>query len=352
MAFKVTIIGGGIGGLTLAIGLLKRDIPFEIYEAAHAFTEIGLGLSLGPAAYRALPLLDPALRAIHDSLVTTHADSPGYERFRQTWFEIVWGCGAAEGEVLMDLKAQPSGQTALKRADFLNALVNLVPAHTVHFGKRLVGLVEGQGEGEGVRCEFEDGEVVVADVVVGCDGIRSRVKEYVSQCDLQPRFSGMYAYRAVLNMDKMVEAVGDRRARVSTIYVGKGVYGISYPIMRAKKVNFGIYVLSEQWDHDSWVRPARGEDILRDTKDMGRFIKAVVEVCHFIFILDLWESDVSRDFNCICGQLTVEAHDRYISMGPFRASPYCNLCTLSRGNHGRCCSCLNTPSGCRCGTGN
>ncbi|CAI7612802.1 unnamed protein product [Penicillium bialowiezense] len=277
MAFKVTIIGGGIGGLTLAIGLLKRGIPFEIYEAAHAFTEIGLGLSLGPAAYRALPLLDPALRAIHDSLVTTHADSPGYERFRQTWFEIVWGCGAAEGEVLMDLKAQPSGQTALKRADFLNALVNLVPAHTVHFGKRLVGLVEGQGEGEGVRCEFEDGEVVVADVVVGCDGIRSRVKEYVSQCDLQPRFSGMYAYRAVLNMDKMVEAVGDRRARVSTIYVGKGVYGISYPIMRAKKVNFGIYVLSEQWDHDSWVRPARREDILRDTKDMGRFIKAVVE---------------------------------------------------------------------------
>ncbi|KAJ5336429.1 Salicylate hydroxylase [Penicillium brevicompactum] len=275
MPFKITIIGGGIGGLTLAIGLLNRGIPFEIYEAAHAFTEIGLGLSLGPAAYRALPLLDPALRAIYDSLVTTHADSPGYEQFRQTWFEIVWGCGAAEGDVLMDLKALPSGQTALKRAEFLNALVGLVPGHAVHFGKRLVGIVDG--EGEGVRCEFEDGEVVVADVVIGCDGIRSRVKEFVSPGDLQPRYSGMYAYRAVLDMEDMVEAVGDRRARVSSIYVGKGAYGISYPIMRARKVNVGIYVLSEQWDHDSWVRPAEREDMLRDAKGMGRFVEALVQ---------------------------------------------------------------------------
>lgn len=284
MAFKITIIGGGIGGLTLAIGLLNRGIPFEIYEAAHAFTEIGLGLSLGPAAYRALPLLDPALRAIYDSLVTTHADSPGYEEFRQTWFEIVWGCGAAEGDVLMDLKALPSGQTALKRAEFLNALVGLVPGHTVHFGKRLVGIVEG--EGEGVRCEFEDGEVVVADVVIGCDGIRSRVKEFVSPGDLQPRYSGMYAYRAVLDMDVMVEAVGDRRARVSSIYVGKGAYGISYPIMRAKKVNVGIYVLNERWDHDSWVRPAEREDMLRDAKGMGRFVEALVQVCVFCTLRD------------------------------------------------------------------
>ncbi|CAG8162897.1 unnamed protein product [Penicillium olsonii] len=273
MPFTVTIIGGGIGGLALANGLLNRGIPIQLYEAASAFTEIGLGLSLGPAAYRALPLLDPALRAIYDSLVTTHADSPGYEEFRTTWFEIVWGCGLDEGGVLMDLKAEPSGQTALKRADFVNALVRRVPSECVHFGKRLVGIEEG----DEVRLQFDDGDVVNADVVIGCDGIHSRVKELVCQSVLLPRYSGMYGYRAVLDMEDAVAAVGDRRARLATMYVGKGAYGISYPIMQAKKVNVGVYVLSAEWNHDSWVRPAKREDLQRDTEGMGRYVQALAE---------------------------------------------------------------------------
>ena len=138
--FTVTIVGGGIGGLSLAAGLLRRNVPVQIFEAAPAFAEIGLGLSIGPAAHRALPLIDPRIRQIYDSLVTTHADSPGYERFRQTWFEIIWASTAKEGELLLDLKALPSGQTTVRRSDFLDALVRLIPPEIVHFGKRLHSL--------------------------------------------------------------------------------------------------------------------------------------------------------------------------------------------------------------------
>ncbi|KAJ5816247.1 hypothetical protein N7447_008480 [Penicillium robsamsonii] len=229
----ITIIGGGIGGLTLAAGLYLRKIPIQL---------------------------------------------PGYEDYLQTWFEIVWATGGQEGDTLMNLKALPSGQTALRRADFLNALVELVPAEFVHFGKRLKTLVERD---DGVVLEFEDGEVVDADVVVGCDGIRSKVKECmipVGSLRMRPVYSGMYGYRAVLEMGEMVAAVGEMRARVATIYVGQGAYAISYPIMRAKLVNVGIYVLSDrEWEYDSWVRPARREDIERDTKDMGRYVRSFVE---------------------------------------------------------------------------
>lgn len=281
---KITIIGGGIGGLVLAAGLHLRKIPVQIYEAAPTFKEIGLGISLGPAAYRAMPLIHPSLQKIYNSLVTTHADSPGYEGYLQTWFELVWATGEQEGDVLMNLKALPSGQTALRRADFLNALVELVPDEIVHFGKRLSSLVENEN---GVVLGFEDGEVVSADVVVGCDGIRSRVKECmlpVESLKTKPVYSGMYGYRAVLEMGEMVEAVGEKRARVATIYVGRGAYAISYPIMRARLVNVGVYVLSDNpWEYDSWVRPARREDMERDTRDMGRYVKALVEVC-FVFM--------------------------------------------------------------------
>jgi salicylate hydroxylase len=234
-----------------------------------------------------MPLIDPQIREIYDSLVTTHADSPGYERFRETWFEVVWAGGLKEGSLLMDLKALPSGQTTLRRANFLDALVSLIPAEIVQFGKRLESLVE---EGDGVRLRFDDGTVAMADVVVGCDGIKSKVKESMLPEEsqyAQPRYSGMYGYRAVLDMEDMVKAVGDQRARVSTMYIGEGAYGISYPIMRAQKVNVGLYVLSEKWDCDTWVRPAKREEMKRDAEGMGRYVKSLVEVCdhqvHFIY---------------------------------------------------------------------
>mgnify|MGYP002717946322 FL=1 len=188
----------------------------------------------------------------------------------------------------MNLKALPSGQTALRRADFLNALVDLIPSDIVHFGKRVNTVVEHDDR---VVLGFEDGDVVDADVVVGCDGIRSRVKECmmpVESLRTKPVYSGMYGYRAVLEMGDMVKAVGEKRAHVATIYLGRGVYALSYPIMRGRLVNIGIYVLSSQpWEYDSWVRPARREDIERDTRDMGRYVKALVEVCS-CFLFAIW----------------------------------------------------------------
>jgi 2-polyprenyl-6-methoxyphenol hydroxylase-like FAD-dependent oxidoreductase len=43
---KVTIIGAGIGGLTLAIALQKKGIEVEIFEAASAFGKVGAGIVL------------------------------------------------------------------------------------------------------------------------------------------------------------------------------------------------------------------------------------------------------------------------------------------------------------------
>ncbi|KND86231.1 Salicylate hydroxylase [Tolypocladium ophioglossoides CBS 100239] len=275
--FTVAIVGGGIGGLTLAIGLIRRRVRVQIYEAATAFGDVGLGLSIGPAAHRAMPLIDPHIREIYDSLVTTHADSPGYERFQQTWFEVVWATGPQAGQVLMDLKAPPSGQTTLRRADFLDALVSLIPEGTAHFGKRLQSLEETS---TGVGLSFEDGSFVAADVVVGCDGIRSKVKESMLPEEVEqtePRYSGMYGYRAILDMETMVEAVGDRRARVSTMYIGKGAYAISYPIMRATRVNVGLYASSLAWDSDTWVRPAKRDDMERDFRYMGDHVNALMK---------------------------------------------------------------------------
>ena len=57
----VSVIGGGIGGLCTAIGLLKHHhIDVQLYEAAPSFGEIGAGVAIGPNAIRALQLIGAA----------------------------------------------------------------------------------------------------------------------------------------------------------------------------------------------------------------------------------------------------------------------------------------------------
>lgn len=67
--FSVAIIGGGLTGLSLLVGLLKRDIDAKIYEQASSFTEIGAGVSLSPNAVRAMEELHPGIYEAFDKVV-------------------------------------------------------------------------------------------------------------------------------------------------------------------------------------------------------------------------------------------------------------------------------------------
>ena len=62
-SISIAIIGGGIGGLCLALGLFKQShLDVRVYEAAHTFSEIGAGISIGLNAARALDIIGPAAK--------------------------------------------------------------------------------------------------------------------------------------------------------------------------------------------------------------------------------------------------------------------------------------------------
>ncbi|PLB53343.1 putative salicylate hydroxylase [Aspergillus steynii IBT 23096] len=273
--FSVTIIGAGVGGLTLTLGLLRHNISVTIYEAAPSFKRTGFGLSMSPAAHRALSLIDPSIRKAYDALVTTHADSPGYEHFCQTWFELVWTTADMRGKVLTNLRAKSLGQTSVYCGDFLDALIDCMPRGKVQWGKNLIHMEE---MAQGTKLHFEDGSSTMADVVIGCDGIHSRVRQCMLPGEqIQPRYAGMYAYRAVLDMATMVEAVGERRARVATMYMGKGGYVVTYPIMHAKQVNVGFFRESDSWNHHTWAHPTSKEEMEQDFGHMGDAVRSIMK---------------------------------------------------------------------------
>jgi salicylate hydroxylase len=62
----VAIIGGGIGGLTAALALLKRGIDVDVYEQAAQLREVGAGIQISPNGTRVLHELglENALREV------------------------------------------------------------------------------------------------------------------------------------------------------------------------------------------------------------------------------------------------------------------------------------------------
>jgi salicylate hydroxylase len=165
-----------------------------------------------------------------------------------------------------------STRSCIHRARFLDELVQLVPEGTAQFGKRLVEIEELE-EG-GVKLKFADGETVVADAVVGCDGIKSITREMVFGEEgnkARPQFTGEYAYRALVPEAVAVETLGDELAKNCQLYVGYRGYIMSYPVEHGKFINIAAVIQKDnlEWDDDNWIIPSTKEDMLNDFKGWG-----------------------------------------------------------------------------------
>lgn len=182
---NVAVVGGGIGGLCTAIGLLKYPhLNVQIYEAAHKFSEvsarsgpalspkrssrsikIGAGVAFGPNAQRALRLIGPDTEHAFQNVATGNL----WKKHANVWIEFYYGQGARAGEFISAPK-NSTGQRSLHRAKFLDELVKLLPDGISHFGKRLLEIEEPQGNNEPLTLKFKEGPPALADCVLGCDG--------------------------------------------------------------------------------------------------------------------------------------------------------------------------------------
>lgn len=193
---SIAIVGGGIGGIALTIGLLRyvssehyqrlpgsryidsltmdsRGIDVQVYEARGAHAEVGAGICFGPNSIRAMALIDPAIRILFDGLATKNG-TPGEEEMF-----IQFRSGFGDLEEIVKIKTadeRKTGLSSVHRAEFLNAMAKLVPDNIIHFAKRLKNIMEGES---GLTLVFEDESIAIADAVIGCDGIKSRVRQMV-----------------------------------------------------------------------------------------------------------------------------------------------------------------------------
>lgn len=206
----VAVVGGGLGGLTLAAALLQRSVQVDVFEQSAALREVGAGVALGGNAIRLLQRLGVDLGPV--------ANVPPTLEFRR-WADG----GRLWSHPIGDWYAQEFGAPfyTLHRATLRQALAGCVPADRVHLGRRLVALTP---ERTGVLLKFAGTGDVRARVVVGADGVHSVTRSYVA-AETRPKYSGEIGFRGVI---RAAAARSLPRPASLHIWCGPGTHVVFY----------------------------------------------------------------------------------------------------------------------------
>lgn len=184
MTKKVVVIGAGLGGLAVAIALRKQGIDARIYEKARELRPIGAGLSLAPNGLKALAAIDPD---IVTNLMETGCQAQSVN-LRKSTGELITKIAIT----FVDKYEQP--MLNIRWSYLQKTLADFLPPEIINLSHRLVGFEQ---QGDKIAVHFDNGATATADLLIGADGINSKVRE-VLIADGPPRYAGRLSWRGVI----------------------------------------------------------------------------------------------------------------------------------------------------------
>jgi salicylate hydroxylase len=246
----IFIAGAGIGGLTASLALAVRGFRVVVLEKAERLEEAGAGLQLSPNASRILiglgleERLKP--RAVTPEAISIVSARAGGEIARLPLGEAA---GARTG----------APYWVFHRADLqaaLQAAVNDHPDIELRLGCQFEDVT---AHAKGLTVVQRSGNTRRQDValaLVGADGIWSSVRHHLFPA-VQPRFSGLIAWRGTLDARQLPREYTARRVQ---LWMGPNAHLVAYPISGGRQINV-VAIVPGTWNRPGWSVPGDGVEL-------------------------------------------------------------------------------------------
>jgi salicylate hydroxylase len=258
-ARRIAIVGAGLGGLAAAIALRRQGFEVQVYEQAPELAEFGAGINISPNSvkfFRAVGLADKL-----------HAISS--EPAGLTWRD--WDSGEIHNCLPFGdfEKRYGAKYYVVHRSDLHRLLSEAVPEASIQLGKRCKQ-VESRNGTAGLT--FTDGTSAEADVVVGCDGIRSAVRASLFGGE-GPHYAGTMCWRALAPASALPKDYHDRYVNQ---WSGDGGFVVSYYVRQGEFINFVCVRQQPGWAEQSWSVPSSVDEMLAAFPHAGEHLRRMM----------------------------------------------------------------------------
>ncbi|KAJ0416958.1 hypothetical protein BJY00DRAFT_316370 [Aspergillus carlsbadensis] len=311
---SIAIIGAGIIGTILSLGLLRRNLgKVTIYEQSSSMRETGAGIAFTANARECLTRVDPRLSDCVTAVATVNGEDAARPNYNMQFVDGYTHDEAVHKEVGDDLVtkkvwklfAGERGFEGCHRREFLDEVLRLVSDGVVRFGKRLkeyrVPVGSEKGKEEKIQLVFEDGDVAEADIVIGCDGIKSRVRQLLfgTQNPVSyAHYTHKVAYRGLIPMTTAIFRLGRYRALNQHMYGGPGAHVLHFPVAGQKLMNVVAFVDDpEEWPLEKLMtQPASPGELRGAFRQWGPTVRNIVDLLTESQGLDKWAVFDMYDF--------------------------------------------------------
>ncbi|KAJ5735214.1 uncharacterized protein N7483_000339 [Penicillium malachiteum] len=271
---RVIIAGAGIAGLATAISLARvstlPDLDIQLYEQASELLEIGASIALSPNGMRTLEKLG-VTNALSDE-VGFRGPSGIPQIFRHWKTDQVISV-----DTHTNVPDPRHHTTRFHRGHLHSALLEHVPRQSIHLGKKIIN---AEITDNGVSLHFEDGTKAYGDILIGADGIKSRVRQsFVPEYKL--RFSGKIFMRSTFDASLVEDKIPDLPAD-SLHWWGPNDNFFASRLGKGQFTTVGAYsdprTTDELEKSVDWDQKGDVQFLRERYKDWNPLIKALIEV--------------------------------------------------------------------------